>query len=214
MKSKTTIKDMNKQSTNQLENLTLQQMPNLQLTDKAGTPTEIQALMENNIAQQIFVNIDHITSKQFMQLKQMKQSSFSMLLITTTYIDERLNQIPKYLVEHQSPKKLGIELRVDGNIQFISYEKIIRLEACSNYTKIYITDSAKPILTSRTLKFYFNQLDSQTFLRPHQSHLVNKNFIEKLSSNMGWIIVLSNGERISIARRKVKAIRNRLQLAC
>lgn len=211
MNNKTIIIANNNHTSNQLENWVAQQMPDLKLTGKAKTPIEKQALMKNNLEQQVFVNIHDITAEQFMQLKQMQKASFSILFITTDFMEERLSQIPEYLMAYQTPEKTGVELRIGGNIQFISYDKIIRLEACSNYTKIYTTDSAKPILTSKTLKCYVDKLDEQMFLRPHKSHLVNKNFVHKISSNRGWTIVLSNGDRIKISRRKVKAVRNRLQ---
>jgi len=74
---------------------------------------------------------------------------------------------------HQKSTNLNsLKLKVDNETKHISFSKIKRLKACSNYTHIYTTERERPIFTSKTLKFYADQLNSETFVRPHQSHIV------------------------------------------
>jgi len=64
-----------------------------------------------------------------------------------------------------------------------------------------------PILTSRTLKFYINQLSEDAFVRPHQSHLVNRHFIHQVELKPEPCLILKNGMKICIARRKLNIFR-------
>ncbi len=82
---------------------------------------------------------------------------------------------------------------------FKNADSIVRIEACSNYCKIYCTDEAYPITVARVLLWFQNNLPAANFVRTHRTHLVNKNFIKKIEASY---ILLHNGEIISISRRK------------
>jgi len=100
-----------------------------------------------------------------------------------------------------------IKLKIDGSTKCIPFHKIVRLEACSNYTRFYLGNGIKPVLTSKTLKYYIEQLDVNTFVRPHQSHLVNRKFIDEVVLKPKPHLILKEGEKISISRRRLKALR-------
>ncbi|MEQ1554307.1 MAG: LytTR family DNA-binding domain-containing protein [Ferruginibacter sp.] len=78
---------------------------------------------------------------------------------------------------------------------------IIRVEAFSNYSKIYCTDERHPILVAKVLKWFEQQLPQNDFIRIHRSHLVNKNYLVNcLPSN----VVMQNGDIINRSRRLKK----------
>lgn len=109
------------------------------------------------------------------------------------------------IVEDVKTKQIQyIQLKINGCTQLVSVKNIIRFEACGNYTNIHLINKAKPVLTSRTLKYYAERLDETTFLRPHQSHLINNAFIDKVILKPTAHLVLKDGKQISIARRKLK----------
>jgi two-component system, LytTR family, response regulator len=82
---------------------------------------------------------------------------------------------------------------------------IIRIQACSNYSRIYCSDERYPITVAKVLQWFQNNLSQQDFIRTHRTHLVNKKFIEKKTLSQ---VLLQNGEIISISKRKRNEMKN------
>ncbi|MEO8772079.1 MAG: LytTR family DNA-binding domain-containing protein [Ferruginibacter sp.] len=78
-----------------------------------------------------------------------------------------------------SQSKLTVAL-VDSML-FLSPGDIIRLEAKSNYTKIFLHNKPS-IITSKVLKEYEPLLKPFGFIRTHRSHLINKNRVIKIDN--------------------------------
>ncbi|MCF2490235.1 LytTR family DNA-binding domain-containing protein [Dyadobacter sp. CY347] len=87
----------------------------------------------------------------------------------------------------------------DG-VLFLTLEQIIRMQGDGNYTFIHTTHK-KPIVTSKTLKYFDEMLDEFGFIRTHKSHLVNPRHISQMSHDHGYIVV-SDGTEVEISRRK------------
>lgn len=87
-------------------------------------------------------------------------------------------------------------------------EEIIRFEADGSYTKV-ITSNSKNILSSKRLGEYEKKVDSKEFVRCHNSHLVNIDYINKVSKGKGGFLSLKNDEIIPISSSKKDEI-NRL----
>lgn len=81
---------------------------------------------------------------------------------------------------------------------FIEIKDIIRCQSDGSYTIFYTSD--KKIMSSRNLKYYENILSEHTFVRVHQSHLVNIKYIKTINSNN--TVCLINDEKIPVATRK------------
>ncbi|MGB3005695.1 MAG: LytTR family DNA-binding domain-containing protein [Chitinophagaceae bacterium] len=108
------------------------------------------------------------------------------------------------LVEQLVNKKNSysrIAIPTSEGLQFIKVEDIIYLEASSNYTQIFTTEKKKYIV-SRTLKDFEDMLSTETFLRIHNSYIINKNFVEKYIRGEGGQVVLSNGITLDVSKRK------------
>ncbi len=82
--------------------------------------------------------------------------------------------------------------------------EISHLHAWSNYT--FIHHAEKKILSAKTLRFYHSQLDSNLFIRPHQSYSVNINHIASLNFRTSTI-TLKSGTEIPISRARKKMVR-------
>lgn len=82
---------------------------------------------------------------------------------------------------------------------------IIRIQASSNYSRIYCTDECCPITVARVLQWFQKKLPQQDFIRTHRTHLVNKQFIERKTVSQ---VLLQNGERISISKRRRNEVKN------
>ena len=113
------------------------------------------------------------------------------------------NQL-ELLLENMLPKKntyQRIAIPTSEGLQFIKLNEIIYLEANNNYTYFHLAGNQKYIV-SRTLKDFEEMLPDDTFLRIHNSYVINKNFAERYIRGEGGQVVLSNGTVLDVAKRK------------
>lgn len=82
----------------------------------------------------------------------------------------------------------------------IVFEKnIVRIEANSNYCKIYFANE-RPLLVAKVLHWFEDNLTQDIFCRIHRTHLINRAYI---TSQLGLgTLVLSNGDIVKMSRRK------------
>jgi two-component system, LytTR family, response regulator len=90
---------------------------------------------------------------------------------------------------------------------FVNTNSIIRCEASSNYTKLFFTDK-KPILIAKTLRACTTAISNSNFVRIHNSHLVNKNYVQKIE--VDGSVFLKDGSVCNISRRKKREVRELL----
>lgn len=83
----------------------------------------------------------------------------------------------------------------------VKISDIIRIQAVSNYSKL-VFNNGRSIVVSKVLAWFEKKLHTKYFIRIHRTHLVNTHFIStyNLSGKKG--LKLSNGENISVSRRK------------
>jgi two-component system, LytTR family, response regulator len=84
-------------------------------------------------------------------------------------------------------------------------DDIIRCESDDYYTRFFFSNR-RPLLISKTLKQNEELLGNQQFIRPHKSHLININYISQYVKTDGGYILLTDGTKIPVARRKREMI--------
>jgi two-component system, LytTR family, response regulator len=89
---------------------------------------------------------------------------------------------------------------IDG-LEFLKVEDIVRLEAKGSYTDFYLQNKTV-VVASRSIKDYEDILSEDIFLRIHNSHIVNLNYIKKYHKGRGGYIVLEDGKNIEVATRR------------
>ncbi len=110
----------------------------------------------------------------------------------------------------QAPRVLGkIALPTQEGFEFIKQEDIIRCESDSNYTTV-VLETEKNIVVSRTLKDVESMLDPDSFVRVHHSHLINLRHIRKYHKGSGGVIVMDNGDNVSVSRSKKSEFLDRI----
>ena len=97
------------------------------------------------------------------------------------------------------PKK--ISLHTLDKIIVVSLDEIIRCKSDNNYTTFYFENGSK-IMVTKTLKFYADLLKKNTFLRVHQSHLVNTKYIKEFIKADGGYLVLKDKSTVPVSVRK------------
>lgn len=95
-------------------------------------------------------------------------------------------------------------------IKNIAIEKILRIEALSNYSKLYFTDG-NTLVVAKVLHWFEDNLVSGRFARVHRSHIININYIQKYNSNRDQLIQLKDNSFIEVSRRKRAGLKKLLQ---
>ena len=78
---------------------------------------------------------------------------------------------------------------------------IIWLESMGAYTKFHI-EAQKPVIVSKGLKEYEDMLAGFSFLRIHQSNIINLQHIKKYVKGDGGQVWMSDGAELEVSRRK------------
>jgi two-component system, LytTR family, response regulator len=95
-------------------------------------------------------------------------------------------------------------------IAVINTHEIVRIEAMSNYSKLYFTNK-KTLVVAKVLRWFEERLvtplpaagwPDEAFLRIHRKHLINKNFINQYVNGKGGKIELDTGEWFDVSKRK------------
>jgi two-component system LytT family response regulator len=104
--------------------------------------------------------------------------------------------------ENEPPK---IVLSTYDQLHVVYVDEIIRCESDNYYTFFYFKDGSR-MLISKTLKENEELLKTHGFIRPHKSHLVNIAYIEGFNKKDGGHIILKDGNKIPVSRRKREMI--------
>jgi len=86
--------------------------------------------------------------------------------------------------------------------RFESVGDIVRLESDSNYTNVHLKNGEK-ILVSKPMKHFEDFLDETEFVRIHNSHIVNVNYLKGYLRNDGGVAELMDDTRLQIAKRRL-----------
>lgn len=113
-------------------------------------------------------------------------------------------------IEKREIKDFRLAVPSSEGVFFFMIHEIIRLEADRNYTVIHLI-GRRPFIASKTLKHFEDMLLKFRFVRTHKSHLVNLDHIIRISNNNEFII-LTDGSRIEVSRRKKEEVQRQLNI--
>lgn len=103
----------------------------------------------------------------------------------------------------EQPKEVGrIALPFFDGIHFISPDQIVQVSASGNYSYVTLKTSKEKLLISKSLKQFEDLLDEHQFCRVHHGHIINLQHVEKFMKEDGGVVILSNGDRVDVSRRK------------
>ncbi len=114
--------------------------------------------------------------------------------------NERLSVLKDTLsMPNSKPKK--ISLHTLEKIIIVDLEDIVRCESDSNNTIFYLNNDTK-IFVTKTLKYFADLLKQYDFIRVHQSHLVNLQFIKEFIKRDGGYLLMKNKKTVPVSVRK------------
>ncbi|WP_118976062.1 LytR/AlgR family response regulator transcription factor [Taibaiella koreensis] len=99
------------------------------------------------------------------------------------------------------PELPKIALPVLEGFIYVHTADIVRCEANSNYTYVYLT-GGKKVVVSKTLAVYEELLKDHGFARVHHQHLINLKYVEKYVRGRGGLVIMSDKKEIQVSSRK------------
>jgi two-component system LytT family response regulator len=162
---------------------------------KDGKTTDILNYIDNSRFKTVFTT----AHEEYTQVA-FKHKSFGYLLkpLDPDDFKEIVERIIKDLTFKIADKQLKITTA--GGYDWVETKDIIRCESESNYTKIYVKNKTSYYTVPKTLKLVEQEISNPSlFVRTHQSHLININFILEFEFKKSTIM-LNNQERIPISR--------------
>ncbi|TRX71314.1 LytTR family DNA-binding domain-containing protein [Carboxylicivirga sp. M1479] len=138
------------------------------------------------------------------------------------FIDS-INNALEQLKEHNTEQQYGnflehyekktqnkkIVLRTAEAMHLVDISRIMYCKSDNSYTT-FILENAHDIIVSKPMKEYAGLLEEFNFVRPHQSFLVNIQYISKIDKSDGGFVILNNGKEIPVSARKKQALINSL----
>ena len=122
---------------------------------------------------------------------------------------ESLQNLAASLSERNEIRK--ISLPNGQGYSLINIDDIIHIEADSNYSIFYLANDDK-ITVSKVLKEYEEILPDSQFVRIHKSSIVNLNYLREYNSKNGLEVILKNGDKIAVSRRRASDFAEKVKL--
>ena len=109
-------------------------------------------------------------------------------------------------IQHKETGLTKIAVPISEGFELILADQLIRCEANSNYTHLFLKNSAR-IVACRTLKEMEEQLhDFNYFLRVHHSYIVNLNEVTKYIRGEGGYLVMADGSTVNVSHSRKDAL--------
>ncbi len=109
------------------------------------------------------------------------------------------------LVKLDTRPRSRLVLPTSTGYEVIKINNIIHLQAEGNYSTVFLSDGRK-FLCSKTLKVLSGLLEGNSFIRIHQSHLINLNFVVRINRVESDSIELAGNIFLPLARSRKKEV--------
>lgn len=111
------------------------------------------------------------------------------------------SQTDTLFANQESTKERKLVLRTSQEIHIVNISEIVHCVSDNAYTTFRLNTGEK-IVVSKGIGEYADLLGGFGFLRPHQSHLVNINYIKKLDKSDGGFLILKDKTQIPVSSRQ------------
>jgi len=123
-----------------------------------------------------------------------------------------VHQLTHLLQSQQQQQLTRISIPSMEGLLFLELPEIIRLESEGKYTTFFYGENQKAVV-SKNIGHYEDLLPKEQFCRVDQSHIVNLRYVRKFLHEDGGYVLLENGEKIKVARRRKTILLNSLTQA-
>jgi len=106
------------------------------------------------------------------------------------------------------PKRIVVPTM--NGLSYFDIDTIIRCQSDVNYTTLFMNDNTK-LMVAKTLKEFEEMLHEHGFLRVHNSHLVNLNFIKSYVKGKGGYLIMKDASEIEVSTRRKEELMKMFQ---
>ncbi len=208
--------------------------PEITIAASTASAAEIKKLVSLHIPQIVFMDIQLADGKSIEMLDSFNTENIQLIFITShdvfaidairaNAVDYIVKPVDAVLlkkavlkafqrIEERRTNKTGvlvhkISIPTADGLTYIAIEKIMRVEADGNYTKIVLEDG-KTHLVSRLLAHFEKELPANLFMRVHNSYLVNRNFITDFIKTKTGAIKMTDGFTCQITAGQKEQVLN------
>lgn len=103
--------------------------------------------------------------------------------------------------KHSNKPVRKLALNTLDKLHIVNISDIVRCESDVNYTQFFFSNGNK-LLVTKTLKDFEDLLSEHQFIRVHQSHLVNVNYIKEFVKGDGGYLVMTDKTSVPVSTRK------------
>jgi len=116
------------------------------------------------------------------------------------------------LAEEKTEILQRIAVKSGSKIEIIAIGDIVYLESEGDYVMIHTKEGK--FLKEKTMKYFEQHLDPDTFIRIHRSYIININEISgiELFEKESYIVKLKNGDQVKASSSGYKALKDALKL--
>ena len=118
-----------------------------------------------------------------------------------------VQQVLKEKNANGTPTKIA--LHTSEEVVVVDIADIVRCQSFDNYCHIHLSSGNK-ILMSKPLKHYSYMLEGSDFIRVHQSHLINYNYVHSYVKKEGGYLLLKDDTQIPVSMRKRAELMERM----
>ena len=116
-----------------------------------------------------------------------------------------LEQLDVFSQQFKSNEPKRMVLNTADMLHIVNVDDITHCLADGAYTHFFFTDR-KQILVSKTLGHFEGIINSNQFIRTHQSYLVNMRHVTQFDKRNGGFLILPNGIEIPVSTRKKEEV--------
>ncbi|AUC13881.1 DNA-binding response regulator [Tenacibaculum sp. SZ-18] len=208
----------------------LKEFKNFSLIGKFNNPVDALPIIENDIVDVIFLDINMSKMNGLAFLRSIPISSY--VIITTAYREyavdsfeldvldylvkpipfnrfmKSINKLNQQIYLRQNAQKTQTDLetfiflKVDKKLVKIRYQDILYIESLKDYIKVFTIDNS--FLVHKSLSSITEELPSKKFIRIHRSYTIS---LDKVDSVEGNLIEIGN-KKITIGRKYISLTRD------
>ncbi|SMD31724.1 two component transcriptional regulator, LytTR family [Reichenbachiella faecimaris] len=105
-------------------------------------------------------------------------------------------------IKQENERSKKIMLPTFEGFEIVPIDQIIYCEADDNFTKFHLKNSAKPLLISKTLKYFEDMLPKGKFVRIHRSSLINTDYVVRYTKGKGGYVTMENLAELEVSPKK------------
>ena len=125
-------------------------------------------------------------------------------MFKTTIVNKELER-SNFQIKNVKKSLNKIPLSNTDGIEFVPPFQVLYCKAEGSYT--YVIMENKKVLISKQLGKMEEILTPHNFLRIHRSYIVNLDHIKKYFKNDGGYLIMTNGDKLAISRRKKQQLK-------